>query len=182
MKILTVIGRSDSIKSFESTLRSHLGDPFKIKGIIPLTQDDEAKNFLAYVDPGSDWREVEDEGYDGMADFLRDVGMYDVVVHEDPEAAITWVQEEYKNESFAPFKDPITAVEISKRDIFLGLVSTGEIGMVRALLDGKPVIALVHGVEGQAEWKDTLVTPYAIMVDDDLGHRLEMGFTSSYDD
>lgn len=180
-KVLTIVGRSSSITEFENTLKSHLNEPFKVKVVIPLEQDDEAKNFLAYVDPGSDWREVSEEGYEGLAEFLENVGMYGVELHDSPVDALNYVNEVYKHRAYGPFREPIHAHEIARRDILLGLIATGLTGITRGLLDGKPVVVIVHGVEGQGEQKDTLVTPYAIMVDEELGKKLEIPFPSSFD-
>lgn len=188
MRIITVVGRDSNVLVFEKTLKSHLGFPWKIKGIIPLESDEEAKNFLAFIDPGTDYKLVENEveedydAYDSLSMYLTEEGLYDVTIHESPDDAWSWVNETYREEMYARFKAPITAKEITLRDIFYGLIATSEIGVVRGLLDSNPVVVFVHGTEGMSEAKDTLVTPYAILVDEELGKRLEIPFTSAFDD
>ena len=182
VRIFTIVGRSSSPSEFERTLKSKVPEPFKVKGVIPLEQDQEAKNFIAYVDPGSSWMEVSDEDYQALFKALTEDGMYGVELHESVPEAIKFVSENYKDRMYAPFKKPISASEIVQRDIMMGLIATGETGITRGLLDGKlPVVVIVHGVEGQGEAKDTVVTPYAIMVNEELGARLSIPFNSTYD-
>ena len=177
MNVLTVVGRAGSLSEFEHTLESYLSEPYKIAAVIPLAEDSEAKRFLAYVDPSSE--EVEDGAPEALADFLTE-GMYSVQLHENPEDAIHFTHEEYGQEAYSGYNQPITSSEIYQRDVFVALTKCDDIAMVRSRFDGQPAIALVHVANGHGK-NDSIATPLAILLNDDLSKRLELPFKSSYD-
>jgi hypothetical protein len=181
MKVLTVVGRAEKRSQFERSVESALmADKFEIDAIVPLDDDEEAKRFLAYVSPTVKADELVDDVDIEVQSGLLSERLFAVELHDSPDEAMAWAAENYGKEAFAAFSDPLKASEIARRDILMGLIATGQIAMVRARFDGKPICALIHLATGHGQ-NDQFGTPYAIMVDNDLGSRLELPMRSSYD-
>lgn len=176
MKCLVAVGSAITQDAFEADLSSWLYPPWAIKHVIPLDFEDDQKNFLAYVDAAG--KETDEEAADNVAAALG--GDYDVTVCDSSDEAVEYAAEHYSEIAFEAFTDPITSAEIFKRDILVGLIHTGEIAIVRALFNKRPIIALVHNSIGQGDNPDHVMTPLAIMVDDVLGPQIELPVKSSY--
>jgi hypothetical protein len=180
LKVLTVVGRSDDREAFENTLNSHLSSGFTIHAVVPLQQDGEASRFLAYV--FADREEDEDnEGVaDGIAEYLTDM-LYLVHVHDDPQTAGEWASEQHGEDADTRFMDPITAREIYKRDVLVGLVHTGELTMIRAVYEGRSIVVLAHLTAGHGP-NDVLATPFALMVDREMVEKIELPIKMNKED
>jgi hypothetical protein len=173
MKVLTVVGRAEKRSQFERSVESALmADKFEIDAIVPLDDDEEAKRFLAYVSPTVKADELVDDVDIEVQSGLLSERLFAVELHDSPDEAMAWAAENYGKEAFAAFSDPLKASEIARRDILMGLIATR--------FDGKPICALIHLATGHGQ-NDQFGTPYAIMVDNDLGSRLELPMRSSYD-
>lgn len=175
--VLTVVGKAESRREFERILDGRLADGFNINQVVPLAVDEEAKRFLAYV--MTDVADVDVNVVNAMAEFLQDI-KFDVVVHEDARVASEYAVSEYGDEAYSTFNDPITSAEIFQRDVFFGLITTGEITMFRGRLDDKPVIILAHHAVGMGH-NDQVATPMAVMVDNDIAGRLSLPVKSSHE-
>lgn len=177
MIVLTVVGVSDSRVSFEEQLEARLAEGFVINNVIPLTVENDVRKFLAYV-----VTEEEDVNPDipaAMVEAHEDIG-YETAIHNSAEEAGEFAHENYGEEAYSTFTDPIRSDEIYQRDIFFALINIGDMNTFRARLDGKPVVALCHFAVGNRP-NDAIATPMAILVDDDLASRLDLPVKTSYE-
>jgi hypothetical protein len=188
VKVLTVVGRAESRGEFERLVEKALDSPWEIQNIIPLEADAEAKSFLAYVDNSSveeeeldEWEEDVDS--DEIAAKLID-NLFAAVVHDSPDDAMAFAAKEYGSQAFSYFSDPITTDEVIAHDIFMALITRGDFVMIRGRFDGNPACIYAHFAEGHGKGKghESIMTPLAILVDEELGSRIELPVKSSYEE
>lgn len=185
MKVLTVVGQTSSRTDFESILDSCIKQTtgsFIVKAIVPLSKslmdgEIEVSKFLAYVETTNPLEELAELDAEDLERLLKEK-FWRINVHESQESAMTFAEAEYGGEAFAPFMAPITAQEIRDRDIFMALAAAGETHMLRCLFEGKNAIALVHVCQG-GDPDDQFVTPYAILVNEEISKKIELPFRSN---
>lgn len=172
MKVLTVVGRGDRLETFKSFLNGLLPDGAKIKAVIPLKKDSDMGKFLAYVEADL----YNDDALDDLCESLQNKLML-VDIHNTQDEAMDFGSMQYGEEAYSDFMGGPTARELKERDIFVALMAAGEILAMRCLVNGEQAIALVHVASGD-DPDDQFVTPYAIMINDDLLEKLELPFTT----
>jgi hypothetical protein len=175
LKVLTVVGRAQNRVDFEKNLEAHLSPEFPLHSVVPLDSDEEAKTFLSYIMCKEDDEDTITELFDRLT-----LLMYQVELHEDQEEAGKFATENYGEQAYSDFELPLKAQEIKRRDIFALLMKNDDIAMMRGKFNGKPIIALVTMTHGY-QLNDSIATPYAILLDDELGKQVELPFKSSYE-
>jgi len=173
---ITVVGEADRLEEFEECIRELIELPFRVTNVTPLSSDSDGKQFLGIIEADSKNELVGDAARILAQDL--DLKFESVMVHDSSEEAWEWARENYGEEAYSRFMTPIiTAGELRARDFFFALIHSNDMGLVRGFLDGKPVVVFAHNSDTDKD-SLTLLTPFAIMVDEDIAERLELPFKS----
>lgn len=190
-KCLVIVGRSKSGKKFTETIAEPLVDELSKNGFMIETVDslgdfaelDGLSRFIAFVlvDDDSKKKMRLEQLFSSLMGLQMGVRLF-----ENIEDAKTYAEEHYlynleleeseEDDEYDPEDDDseyprFKAEEIEDFFMFESLFRTGKLATVRGKVYGNPVTVMAHVIHGPDQIR---VTPYAIMVSEDILENMEL--------